>query len=1714
MPTIGVFVGHAAINLQAREVGAGVHLATHLGLVGNNAVVVDGRVGLNKYRFGVFARTYAVGNKGAEVERVFGRYQGGRTQVALHHRPAVEVVYVAVYLPLYLGAAEAVYIAAEKVKFELVVGAEVVGRFGRGLAANRGQIYLNGVEAGNHRVGFLIGEGKAISGGGIGAYTQVKVVGVANHGALIAAYHTPSKLIETAAARGQGFEVGAVAQANGRFFRHLAALYAELTARSNDNHFVGTHATVGVRNGEGHLGGGKERTGEARLVYAHKVGAIHQPSLGQPLIGVGFYGLLNPTAAQNLNAAAANAHIRTGIHLGRSQAVYGNYLRLGHRRQYTFFGRLYFGVDGVAAVFGEVVGVEIRVVVARIEGAVYIPTILGTVALVHAFYPQALGLVANGIYLAFVVAHNLGGVVAVKGAGVYRNAAGNLATIFVGYYQGVGGFVGVEGLDVARGFARAPQVGQFFAARRGFEFEFATAGVHFARHGQFGQFVYLNLHAVVGQRLAAALQVRIVGVVARFEHRRGVEGVALGAVGGHKVAPPVAALPVAARRVAAPNGLHVGENATRLRSLEEELTRVVAEGGIVERQGGSKRKVGHVERSLLREGIEAPVVNTYAVARAVEATVFNGHFELGRSRSAISLVVGEVAPRLGGFVVGLPTIGGDERIYHLHIEGYRVGIGKAARPVLCLTQEYRFLLYTYQGRVANAAGVLVYGRENILGVGRGSAVGGIVIRTVGSADGLGGRPLVGHHIVGDGKAGKQHLIATANGGVFDAVVYIHFRQREDGHNNAFGGNGAVVRALVVGGDLAIYAVAVVERGGGPRVGRGVERGGSVNIPLIGELFGVGVLGGGMSRKGYRVAEAGFGGVGGNGAVVAVVFSNKQLHIGRYRRNTVAYFETIGQRGRNGGRFGIYLGVFVGGFKDLAYARAHFAPFVGVLTAAAAGQAFELSGVANADFAKLIDVARADIREHFERAAEHNKARGGRVAAAVLVSYLQGERSESGETRGANHITIEAVHVAVGILGRVVANVGGHMTAGRGAPHIGVGCQTLRYIGGNNGVLVVNHHGVGVFGRVEGNKRFFPTIEFVRGRVFAHPYATFARYHDTGYHIEVVEVATGNRSGLFALQYAVDIPAERGRVARIANVCFKYVEVAVANGVAAAMRDGVNNRVNALNDVQAGRARLNGRVFGNTTHLAEVAEAIHAQGYRRYVGENTARVFANGEGGRMNTNVGRGVGGRTFYKLYRVGIAVREGVVSYLIPLVGEAAARGHYRVGGRVVFAGPYRVGMAQDTRLLIYLYGYRVFGNTAVVVFNLYGVGEVVVGLNVDGVFVRVAVGRNVGARPAELVVDAVFGVEHLGGEGVSLTLEEGVKFVGFQVYLVVNNHDDGVFGHLGQGAFEARGGADAYLVAVFEAANTLVAGKGHGVVVLEPTVFNARVNRGQRVGRGKEGHRVVGAQVDGVALNQEAVGGLDIHAVGVDGIYRFGNEVAGRNAVGTHLFARQHLALNGAPVGEAAILQRVGILLRQLHAVEIPFKGGVVAPVFALDNIGNGVEAANGVFLYLVAINIGEVGRGVGLLNLGANRVVAHATILGGGADAVVDGAAVWREEAYRRTVGHELGEIRRRRPRVGKGGIVRLERIFKDHLGVEAHGRVARHKVRYRRGVNRYGEGVEVVAVGVGNHMEYHRVVFLGLVVNRAVELIDNARGPTIYQTGPTILKAVSERRLANA
>ena len=1192
MPTIGVFVGHTAIDIQTDKVNSGVVVAAHLGHRRCNLVVIDGRIGLNEYRFGVFARTYAVGNKGAEVERVFGRNHGGRAKIAFHKRPAVEVAYVAVHLPLYLIATIAVYIARE-VEFEFVVGAEVAGRFGRGHTANGGQIDLDKLFAGYHLVGGLIGEVDAIARGFGGTYPNADARRVADNGVGIALHYHPLKGVVAAATAGNTFQLGAVFQANGRFFRHLGTLHVEGVARRDEQNLVGARTAVGVGGREGELGGSKDGTGDNRVGDVNQGEGIRRtnPPLGQPFHDVGTYRFFHKVAAQNLNAAATGQTgvFGAGIYHRNGQTNNGHGLGKGVARHNAVFARSNLCINLVVAGVGQEVEVEGGTVVARIGRAVNIPAIGGTGAGVFAFEVQGkVFLAAERVNSVGLVAGYFFGVIAVKYAGTDAGGGGSLTAVFVGYRNAIGVGIDVIGLDGLGGFARAPQVGQLFAGYARGENHRAHTGALVSGQRGGGQHPYLNLNAVVGKRLASTLQVGIEYVVARAESRRGVGRVVRGAVGGHKVAVIPAIYPITARRRAAPNGLHIGEGARGTGDTQVEFAAVVAVGRVGDVKVGTQIQVGRVERNHVRNGVEAPVGDEHAVARAVEAAVFYRYFQYGGIYTAVSVVLGQVAPRVGKFVVDLPTIGGNGRIGHRRYKAYRGGIGRAGRTVGGLNVEHRLLLNSDERVVARVAGVNV-GYRNGIGGGLGRTGQSRVALGVGQERFCRG-PFVGRS--GGRRRTQHHRVADANPPIYHIGVHLYFRQRPNGHDNALGGHYPIYHTLVVRGDFAIYAVFVVERSSGPRVGRGTKSGRAVDIPLIRVLTLVGVGRIDFGGKGYRVAGAGLFNVGAYRAGVFVVVSYQEAYIGRHIGNAVVYGEAIGQRAGQRGRGGVNLGVLVGGFKDLACARAYFGPLVGVFATATTGEAFELGRVADTDVAIAVGCARRYVGQRLQRTAFENEGGLGHVATTVLVG---GRESKDGGLRQARGLDVVARKAVDRIAGVVVgrADVGGHLIGRRGRPAIGVGRFAVDDRGSHHRVLVVNHHTHGVFGRVHGgNHRRVVTVNGKGHGVFAQPYATFARFYNAGNLVVVVKVASAQSARFFGLQHTVDIPTEARGGAGVVNIGTQEVVGAGTGRVARTAGNGVDNRIDTFNDVETRRARHYRRIARHTKYLALVAVAVH------------------------------------------------------------------------------------------------------------------------------------------------------------------------------------------------------------------------------------------------------------------------------------------------------------------------------------------------------------------------------------------------------------------------------------------------------------------------------------------------------------------------------------------
>ena len=406
--------------------------------------------------------------------------------------------------------------------------------------------------------------------------------------------------------------------------------------------------------------------------------------------------------------------------------------------------------------------------------------------------------------------------------------------------------------------------------------------------------------------------------------------------------------------------------------------------------------------------------------------------------------------------------------------------------------------------------------------------------------------------------------------------------------------------------------------------------------------------------------------------------------------------------------------------------------------------------------------------------------------------------------------------------------------------------------------------------------------------------------------------------------------------------------------------------------------------------------------------------------RVNPYIRRGSAGCTFGNRLGGTVTTLNGVVFLYKPLIGEAAANGVDGEGRRVVFAGPNRVGVYNDTRLLEHFYRYRVFAIAVPAAGSSYAVGIGVVGFHQDGVEGRV--GLDKGAAPLVAVSGALFGVENFGREVNGFALEDGLKLASLYLHRVVNHHKGRIPSLFRTGAHEAGSGADINLIAVFEAVDVGVAGKGHGVFVLHPAVFHARVFGRERVGGRKEGHAVVRTDVERIVYKGKAVVGGNIYPIGVYRVNGFGDERRGSlGGGGANFRTRHHLTLYGALVGEAAVAQGVGGFFGQLHAVEIPFKLRIYTPIFTLHHIGYGVGVTDFVARDDVAVEVGEVGRYLLVVGANVNRVAAKAVVLALGHHTIGSFHNGIRSKANTRSIIVELNQARRGRPRVGNGGIV---------------------------------------------------------------------------------------------
>ena len=650
-PTVGVLVGHAAKYVQTRKVGAVVFLTAHLNDIRRDAVVVNRRVRHYVNRFGIFTRTYAVGDERTEIERVFGRNLGRSTRIALHVGPTVKVAGIGVDFPFYLGTT-----VIREVERQFGIGAEVGPRLNRGLTANRRQIHLNRMFARNGLVGFVISKRKAVNRGLDRLYDNLQAGFATRRQRIrITADNLPQVGVATATALRNGLQYRVVTQTDGRFFRQLRAGNGQFAARYDDEHIVAAEATVGVGYAQCHRGGLEERARDNRRGDVGKCQLVAQPFGRRPGNVVRFYRLTDPATAQNLRAAATDCHIRTRIHFGYGQAVDRYGLRNGVARHDAVFGRGNLRVNAVAAFIGQLAHVERRTVVARKGRAVDIPTVNRRVARVFARDLQRQFFIAAE-RVVIVDIDKTGRMDTVEDTGAYMRGGRGFATVLVGYHHRVNGFFHVVGRNRLGGFARGPQVSQIFARSFGREFEVAHTYAQLFRHRDFGQRANRYLNAVVSVRQTAALQISVVRVFARFEYRRG-KVIARSAIHRREVRLHAVVNERFASRVATPNRFHVAQRIGRLAGAEFKLTVVVAEGRIRKQDGRMQRQVGRVEHGLIRNGVEAPVGDKDAVARAVEAQmVGNRHFEFRRGDAAVGTRIGQVVPAVERRVISLPLV--------------------------------------------------------------------------------------------------------------------------------------------------------------------------------------------------------------------------------------------------------------------------------------------------------------------------------------------------------------------------------------------------------------------------------------------------------------------------------------------------------------------------------------------------------------------------------------------------------------------------------------------------------------------------------------------------------------------------------------------------------------------------------------------------------------------------------------------------------------------------------------------------------------------------------------------------------------------------------------------------------------------------------------------------------------------------------------------------
>ena len=1009
------------------------------------------------------------------------------------------------------------------------------------------------------------------------------------------------------------------------------------------------------------------------------------------------------------------------------------------------------------------------------------------------------------------------------------------------------------------------------------------------------------------------------------------------------------------------------------------------------------------------------------------------------------------------------------------------------------------------------------GRDTAVGVGYRNNIGGGVeyprqyrIDTVGREQGaVVRRP---KHRNGRQRLGLEpYAVALANQGVGATVIHRHFRQREDGHANLIAVNHAVENALGGGRYLTRNAVAVLELRGGPRGTRGAVSGNPVDEPTIRKHILTRVVGGDVGGElNRRISADGlFARYDFN--AVRIVILNRQADVGRIGRNPVVNRETVSQRIGQRSRGRINRRVLRIGLHDFAQARADFLPRIGVFARTAAGQTFEHSRVADADFAEAVGRSGRDVGQGFERTAQHQDRGLGRIAAAVDVGYRQRIGSGRRETRRTDRIVVVAVYGGLCVVDIIGALVRGDAAGRVRSPIVGVRRGSAGYHRRNDRILVVDDDAVGAIGRVECNLRQVVAIQRQTRRIFARPEAAFARFHHAGNAVVVGEIGSNQRAAGFGLLYAVDVPTERRRKTGLAYKGAQRVGRAEANRVARAVGQTVDNRFDALDDIQTAVTRHNRQIDIQTFDTAQVAVTVHIERGRQYVSAHRAgRIGAYREFGGMDAHIRRGVGRRAFFKRDGVAVAARYGIVFLNIPLVGQAAADGIDRERGRIVFADFNRCRIADDTRLLINFYRYGVVTDTTERALAVHTVGIGVVRLDVDGVVRDIALRRDVRTRPLEGVFRFRFRIYDFGTEQGRFALIDELVFVSLDLYGIVNVYRDGILGRYRTGAQQARRGMDINLVAVFEAVDALVAGQGHRVFVVHPAIGYTRVFGSQRIGRCKQRATVVNTDMERVVNQFEAIARGQIHMVGVDRVNGGGNHLrVDVRRIGTDARTRRYTAVNRAPVGESAVTQRVGIVARQFDAVEEPFERGIRTPVLALGHIGNRVEAAERVARNGVAVFIDQISRYVTVFDADANCIVSDAVVRRLNLYAIRKVARIGRGEAYLRAVGRLFGQARGRRPRIGQCGVVG-GRIAVNNRLIAAYQRIFGLVIRRGQRINGNGNRIRGEATrgqGLGNDVGMRAVgrdAYGGAAISMRMAFVK--RMPFVDMRGVGLLAAV--------